>query len=101
PVCDDDIDGTCGNVVTFDKSVEMDGRDGVAQARVRAADGVVALHIFRTDVEQPDCRLYQSKNRPREDITHQSELDEVLLVAFDIGAEVQHHAFAAAGGKER
>ena len=26
-------------------------------------------------------------------------MDEVLLVAFDISAEIQHHAFAAAGGK--
>ena len=78
----------------------MDRSDGAAQARARAADGVVSLEILRTNVEQPHCRLDQTQNSSSENIAHQSELDEVLLVALDIGAEVQHHAFAPARGKE-
>src|SRR5207248_11545930 len=97
---DDDIYGTRSNVVPFDKAVKVDRRDGVPQSRARAADGVVSLEILRTYVEQPHSRLDQTQNSSSENITHQRELDEVLLVALDIGAQVQHHAFAPARGKE-
>src|SRR5215468_8504759 len=75
PVGDDDVHCPCGNIVSFYKPVEMDGRDGTAQARTRAANRVVSLHVFRTDIEQPYRRLHKTKHRSGENISHQSELD--------------------------
>src|SRR5207245_7582474 len=100
-VGNDDVDGAGRDIVPFDEPVEMDRGDSLADSSARAAYGVVSLQILRADVEQPDRRLHQTKNSSSEDVTHQGELNQVLLVAFNIGAEVQHHAFAPPGRKKR
>src|SRR5579883_3494 len=91
----DDVYRACSNVVAFDKAVKADRRAGIAQPRAGAAHGIIALEILDADIEQSDRRLQQAKHGPREDIAHQSELDEIVGVAFDIGAEIEHDAFAA------
>ena len=83
------------------KPVKVDRGEGAAQAGARLADGIVSLQILRADIEQADRRLDQPEDRAGEDIAHQRELNEVLVVAFDIGAEIQHHALAAPGRKKR
>ena len=70
------------------------GRFVVAQHRRRLSH-LVPLHLLGADVQQADGRLGQAQHGAREDLAHDRELDQVVGVAFDIGAEVEHHAFAA------
>ncbi len=77
------------------KPWKLQRRAGVAQAAPRLAHRVVALQLLGADIEQPDGRLQQAQHGAGEDVAHQRELHQVVGVALDIGAEIEHHALAA------
>src|SRR6266852_2649023 len=74
------VDGPGADVVALDEAVKADGRTGAAQARARAAHGVIALQILGADVEQAYRRLLHPEHGAREDVAHQRELHEVVGV---------------------
>ena len=81
--------------------MEPDRRHSAAQAGTGAAHRVIPLEVLRPHIQQPDRRLRQPQDRAREDVAHHGELHEVFGVALDVGAEVEHHAFAAPGRENR
>ena len=91
------IDRAFGNVVTFDEAGEFHLQRHAAQDVGRAAHRVIALHIFRTDIEKAQRRPLQPQNRAREGRTHDGKIDQLLRAGADIGADVQHHALPALG----
>jgi len=54
----------------------------------------VPLHFLDANVQQADRRIADAQNGMTENRTHHGELNQVLGVAFKIGAKVQNHAFA-------
>ena len=101
PVGDDHIDGAGRDVVALDKAVKTDRRHAAAQPGGGATHRIVSLEVLGADIQQPDRRLRQPQHGAGEDVAHQRELHEVLGVAFDVGAEVEHHALAAPGREQR
>jgi hypothetical protein len=57
----------------------------------------MALHFLAADVEDADQRLGAAEDGAREDVAQRGKLHEVVGIAFNIGAEVEHHALAAQG----
>ena len=60
----------------------------------------MTLDLLRADIEQADGGLQRAQHGAGEDISHDRELHQILGVAAEIGAEVEHHALAAQGREE-
>jgi len=73
----------------------------MAQPGCRVAQLLVALELLRPDVQQPDLGLVEAEQDLGEDAAHDSELGEVLGIAFEVGAEIEHHRLAARRRQER
>ena len=64
-------------------------------------------HLFKTldllhpDIEQPDRRPFQPVQDARRGRTHDREVDKVLGIGADRGADVEHDQFAAQGRPQR
>ena len=100
-VGDHHVDRARGDVVALHEAVILHGQPALAQDGVGGADLLVPLHLLRADVEQAHRRLDEAQHRAGEELPHDGELDQVGGVAHHIGAEVEHHALALEGWKER
>ena len=61
----------------------------------------MALDVFRTHVEQAHRRTFEPEHGAREGFAHHREIDELVGVAFDVGADVEDHALPAFGRPQR
>ena len=89
------------DVVALDEAVEIDRRALAAQPGRGLAQLVVALELLGADIEQADRGLVEAEQDLGEDAAHDGELGEIVGVAFEVGAEVEHHRLAAHGRQER
>lgn len=94
-VGDDHVDFALGDIVALDKADKFKRWiDGRAQQFGGATNLVMALQFLDADIQQADARAMPAKRRMRKIGTHDGKLHEVLRIAFNIGAEVQHHGLA-------
>ena len=100
-VGDDHIDNAARDVVTFDEAVIVEtGILDIAQPLRYGAHDLVALQFFLANVQQTDRRMHPTQYGTAERGSHQGELDQIVFVADDVGAEVEHDALPALGRHE-
>src|SRR6516164_4656554 len=84
----DDIDGPRSNIIALDEAIKLDRGLRQTQPCASGANGVIPLQVLSADIEEPDRRLEQTEDGPREYVAHQRKLHEILGVALDIGPEI-------------
>ena len=84
-----------------DETVVADTGIVLAQYGRRLADGLVPLDLLGSDVEEADRGILETQHGAPELRSHDRELDQIVGIALDIRAEVEHHALAAVVGKDR
>ena len=68
---------------------------GLAQDAAGGLYLLDALDLLDADIEQADGRLLDAEHDARHRRAHDREIDEMLRVAADRGADVEHDRFAA------
>jgi hypothetical protein len=81
-------------VAAFDVADEVDVREGAQQREGVVGEGV-ALGVFFADGEQADAGVVDEQDVARVHVAHDGELDEVVGVAVDVGADVEQQGWAA------
>ena len=64
-------------------------------------DLFLALDLLDADIEQADGRPLDAEQRARHGRAHDGEIDELVRVGADRGADVEHDALAAHGRPDR
>src|SRR6185437_14668972 len=82
---------------SFHKTCIFHGEARISQDMCSAFHGVVALHVFRTDVEQADAWLVHIEDRARESSAHDREIDELLVAGIHVRAKIEHNALSFLG----
>ena len=98
-IADDDVDDAGEKIAAFDVADEVDGT--FLEARVDFAGQFVAFNFFFADGEQADARAAISESGAVIDLAHDRELDEVLGLGIDVGADIEQDGDAALGVGER
>ena len=93
------IDGAARDVA-FDKAMKVAAAQ-LAQRGRRLTQLIMAFLFLAADIQEADMGMRDAANDGGEDRPHQRELDQVLRVAFDVGAEVEHAAFTRPGWQAR
>ena len=57
----------------------------------------MSLEDFLANVQKADGGLLEAEDRARINLAHDGELHQIFGIALNVGAEVEHHAFAAPG----
>ena len=93
---DHHVDRALADVVAFDEADDIRDRAGpLAQDPAGFAHLLVALHLLDTDIEKPDGRALEAEQHARHGAAHDGEIDEMLGIGADRGADVEHDQFAA------
>ena len=99
---DNDVGSALADAVAFDKADEVELRQvGGAQQFGRLADFLAALHFLDADIEQADGRALQVEQRAGHRRAHHGQRLQMVRVAADRGAEIEHHRVAACGRPDR
>ncbi|MNJ48139.1 hypothetical protein D3C77_433260 [compost metagenome] len=84
--------------MTLNETGVVHGHGVGAQDGVGLAHLFMALHLFGTDVQQPDRRPLHAMHGGLERFAHDGELDQLARIAADVGPDVQNGGEAALGG---
>src|SRR6202166_3392811 len=99
---DDDVDLALADIVAFDKTVIIEaGQFLLAKDGGRLAHRLEALGLFDADIEQTDARAIEAEQDARHGGAHHRQIDEVVGVRTDRGAEIEHDGFTAQGRPQR
>ena len=99
---DDDIDLAAADIVAFDKPLIIEiGKLLLAQDAAGLAHRLKTLCLFDADIEQADRRTLDAEQDARHRRAHHREIDEVLGIGADRGAQIEHDRFAPQRRPER
>ncbi len=99
---DENVDRAFAEVVAFDKAVIAHvGQVGLAQHAGRRPHLFDALDLLDPDVEEADRRTVDIEHDARHRRAHHRQIDEMLRVAANGRADVEHDQFAAQGRPHR
>ena len=94
-IADGDVAVAVEEVAAFDVADEVDSGKGAEQRKGVAGEGV-ALGVFFADGEQADARVGNLEDVLGVDVPHDGELDEVVGVGVDVGADVEQEGRGSA-----
>ena len=97
----DDVHFPGADVVALDESLEGNRRTLATKPQCGLAQFLMTLQFLGSDVQEADRRRAQAQQNLGEHAAHDGEFSKVLGVAFEIGAEVEHHRLTPAGRNER
>ncbi len=99
---DHDVHGSLADVVALDEAdiIEV-GALRLAQDAAGLAHLLETLDLLDPDVEEADRRPLEIEQHPRHGAAHGGERDEVLGIAADGGADIEHDRFAAQSRPQR
>ena len=94
-----DVGGAFENIVAFNvaKEVQVARVARCAQQVARLFDDLTALDGLGADIEQPHGRLLLALEHRIQRRAHHGKLQQMVLGAIDVGAQVQHRGGAARG----
>src|SRR5215472_6114400 len=95
-VADDDVGPAVVEVAAFDIPDEVKAK--LAKQREGVTSEGVALGLFLADGEKAEPRVVDVKNVLGVHVAHNGELDQVVRIAVDVGADVEQDAGHAGGG---
>ena len=94
----DHVDRAFADVVALDEAAIVERfQIGFAQKEPGLLDLLLALDLLDPDIEQPDRRPLRAEHGSRHGGAENGEVDQLLGIGADRGADIEHHAFAAHG----
>ena len=98
----DDVDRALADVVALDKAEILEaGQFFVAQHAAGFAHLFEAFRFLDADIEKADARPFDAEQDARGRGTHHRQIDEMLGVGADRGADIEHDRLPAQGRPQR